>query len=194
MKFPCHRRRPRSATGRRDVTELTNRSFTSLQTQGLETSLSDIVVNAGVDQSNSVALGTSDHIPPGLEGQVEIPFVPAHKRQTLSNPQNYEIKDDTIVVVGQAGARQRKRKRDKVRGISPTPLSKSGTQLGGAETSAPTGDHDREVEEFDYSSVPNLLDDEGRRGYTQTVREENERRPKKQKHGKGMLRSLPINF
>ncbi|KAG8214705.1 hypothetical protein J3R82DRAFT_9790 [Butyriboletus roseoflavus] len=164
--------------------QLTNRSFASMQTQALETSLPGVPVNVGVDQSNSAAPGTSDHILPGLEGQVEIPFVPAHKRQTFSNPKNYEIKDDTIVVVGQAGARQRKRKRDKVRGISPTPKLKSGTRLGDAETSASICDHNREEEQFDYSSVPNLLDNESKRGDVQGVHEENERRTKKQRHGK----------
>lgn len=128
---------------------------------------------------------------PGPEGQIEIPFVPAHKRQTLSNPQNYEIKDDTIVVVGQAGARQRKRKRDKARAIPPTPQSKSGTRLGGAETPLSIADHDREAEEFDYSSVPNLLDNESKRGDVEGVHEEDERRTKKQRHGKGVLTSSP---
>lgn len=187
--FPRHRRRPRSATGRRYATQLTNHVFASMQTQALETSLSGVPVNVGVDQNNSVVSTTSDPILPGPEGQIEIPFVPAHKRQTLSNPQNYEIKDDTIVVVGQAGARQRKRKRDKARAIPPTSQLKSGTRLGGAETSASTVDHDREVEEFDYSSVPNLLDNESKHGDALAVHEEDGRRTKKQRHVKGMLTS-----
>ncbi|KAI9462261.1 ribonuclease H-like domain-containing protein [Boletus coccyginus] len=119
----------------------------------------------------------SSDISPGPAGQIEIPFVPAHKRQTLSNPQSYELKDDTIVVVGQAGTRQRKRKRDKARGVASPSQSKSGT-------SASTGDHDQEVEEFDYSSVPNLLDNESKREDARGVLEE-DRRKKKQRQGKG---------
>lgn len=189
--FPRHRRPPRSVTGRRYVPQLTNRVFASMQTQALETSLSGVLVNVEVDQNYSAVPATSDPILPGPEGQIEIPFVPAHKRQTLSNPQNYEIKDDTIVVVGQAGARQRKRRRDKARGIPPTSQLKSGTRLGGAETSAFTADHDREAEEFDYSSIPNLLDDESKHGGALVVHEEDERRTKKQRHAKGMLTSSP---
>ena len=158
-----------------------------MQTQALETSHSDVPMNIGIDQSNSVGPEASDPIPPGPEGQIEIPFVPAHKRQTLPDPQNHQLKDDTIVVVGQAGARQRKRKRDKAREIISSSQSKSGTQLGGAKTSTSTGDCDREVEEFDYSSVPNLLDNESKRGHARGVHEEDDRRKKKQRHGKGML-------
>jgi hypothetical protein len=176
--FPRHRRRPRAAIGRRDATQLTHCAFTSMQTQA---SLSSVPVNAGIDQNNSAVPELSD-TPSGLAGQIEIPFVPAHKRQTLANPQNNELKDDTIVVVGQAGTRQRKRKRDKARGVASALQSKSGA-------SASTGDHDQEEEEFDYSSVPNLLDNESKRGDARGVHEEEERRKKKQRHGKGMSRS-----
>ncbi|KAG9315669.1 ribonuclease H-like domain-containing protein [Chiua virens] len=148
----------------------------SVQTQASETSPS------GVPEGNSTVHEASAPIPPGFEGQIEMPFVPSHKRHTLSNPQNYEPKDDTIVVVGQAGTRQRKRKRDKAKNNALTSQLKSGTR--GVESSTSAGDHDREMEEFDYSSVPNLLDNEGVRE-SGGVHEEDERRKKKQRHAKG---------
>ena len=178
--FPRHRRRPRAAIGPRDVPQLTYCAFTWMQTQTL---LSGVPANAGIDQNNSAVPEASD-IPLGPAGQIEIPFVPAHKRQTLANPQNFELKDDTVVVVGQAGTRQRKRKRDKVRGVASVSQPKSGT-------SASTGDRDQEEEEFDYSSVPNLLDNESKRGDARGVHVEDERRKKKQRHGKGMSMSSP---
>lgn len=178
--FLRHRRHPRAAIGRRDVTQLTHCAFTSMQTQ---TSLSGVPLNAGVDENSSAMPEPSD-IPSGPAGQIEIPFVPAHQRRTLANPQNYELKDDTIVVVGQAGTRQRKRKRDKARGVASVSQTKSGT-------STSTGDHDQEEEEFDYSSVPNLLDNESKHGDARGVHEEDERRKKKQRHGKGMSMSSP---
>ena len=150
-----------------------------MQTQALDTSLSDV----GMNQNSSTVPEVSD-ISSSPAGQIEIPFVPAHKRQTLSNPQNYELKDDTIVVVGQAGTRQRKRKRDKARGVASPSQSKPGT-------SASTGDHDQEAEEFDYSSVPNLLDNESKREDAWGVLEEDSRRKKKQRQGKGVSMSSP---
>lgn len=160
----------------------------SKQTQALETSHSGVPINVGMHQSDSlVPEGSSDPIPPGPEGQIEIPFVPAHERQTLLNPQNHQLKDDTIVVVGHSGASRRKRKRDKAKGVTSSSQSKSVTRLGDAETSPSTGDHDWEVEEFDYSSIPNLLDNESKHGGARGVHEDDERKKKKQRHGKGML-------
>lgn len=77
--------------------------------------------------------------PDGILGQVEIPFIPTDQRQPRLAP----VSDDTIVVVGQA--RQKKRRRIKT------------TAFG----NPPTGDQDDtgEDEVFDYTTVPNLLDD-----------------------------------
>lgn len=185
--FSTSSQTPRAVTGRRKVCQLINHTFASMQTQVLETSHSGATMNVGVDQNNSTVSETSDPTPPGPEGQIEIPFVPAHKRQTLSSSQDHQFKDDTIIVVGQAVARQRKRKRDKARGISSVSQSTSELRLGGPEASTSTVNYDREVEEFDYSSVPNLLDDEGMHGHARGVHEGDERRRKKQRHGKGML-------
>lgn len=187
--FPRHRRPLRAAFGRRDVTQLTHCAFPSTQTQALEASFSNVPMNPAKDGDNSAASNASD-IPPGPAGQIEIPFIPAHKRQTLSNQQNCELMDDTIVIVGQAGTRQRKRKRDKAR-VTSTSQLKSGTQSTGAETSPSIGGHDQEAEVFDYSSVPNLLDDESKHGDTRGGHEEDERTKKKQRHGKGMPTSSP---
>ncbi|KAF8440803.1 ribonuclease H-like domain-containing protein [Boletus edulis BED1] len=157
-------------------------SFTaSVKTQALETLLSGVPGNAGTDKNNAAVPGASD-ILTGPAGQVEIPFVPAHRRQTISNPQN-ELEDDTIVFVGAAGTRQRKRKRDQARATASMSQSKSEAHLGDAEISISTDDHDQEVKEFDYSSVPNLLDDESTHGDTRGMHEEDGRK-KKQRHGK----------
>ncbi|KAF8133915.1 ribonuclease H-like domain-containing protein [Boletus edulis] len=135
------------------------------------------------DKNNAAVPGASD-ILTGPAGQVEIPFVPAHRRQTISNPQN-ELEDDTIVFVGAGGTRQRKRKRDQARATASMSQSKSEAHLGDAEISISTDDHDQEVKEFDYSSVPNLLDDESTHGDTRGMHEEDGRK-KKQRHGKGL--------
>lgn len=136
-----------------------------------------------IEENSSAAPETSD-IPPGPAGQVEIPFVPAHKRQALANPDNRELKDDTIVFVGRANTR-RKQRGDKAR-IALTSRSKSEPQSSG--TGAPSATHDdREIEEFDYSSVPNFLDSESKHGNARGMHEESERKKKKQRHdGKGM--------
>ncbi|KAH7885166.1 hypothetical protein F5I97DRAFT_1937438 [Phlebopus sp. FC_14] len=114
--------------------------------------------------------------------QVEIPFVPVHQRQSTSNALLYTpLEDDTIVVVGQAGARQRKRKRDKNRGL----VSKSAVE-------ASAGNNDGDVTEFDYSKVPNLLDGDAAEGNPGVAGEESERR-KRRKQGKG-LTGDPLGF
>ncbi|KAI6147295.1 ribonuclease H-like domain-containing protein [Pisolithus tinctorius] len=107
-------------------------------------------------------------------GQIEIPFVPEHQRQSRSSVHPYApIADDTIVVVGQAGAqgsanenargiRARYRKRDLI-------------------PAAVGGDREAEVEAFDYSSVPNLLDGGDKRERTS---EENDRKKKKPRQSK----------
>lgn len=74
-----------------------------------------------------------------IPGQVEIPFIPSNQRQSHFAP----VSDDTIVLVGQA--RQKKRKRTKRKIID-------NSSIGDRENSA-----DDEV--FDYATVPNLLDD-----------------------------------
>jgi exosome complex exonuclease RRP6 len=101
----------------------------------------------------------SAEAPDGILGQVEIPFIPTDQRQPRLAP----VSDDTIVVVGQA--RQKKRKR-----IKTTALGKP-----------PTVDQDDtgEDEAFDYATVPNLLDD------PPTTPEELDTRKKKKQKAKG---------
>ncbi|KAG1751039.1 ribonuclease H-like domain-containing protein [Suillus lakei] len=99
------------------------------------------VSSGSVSTQPAVPVSTiaSVEAPDGILGQVEIPFIPTDQRQPRLAP----VSDDTIVVVGQA--RQKKRKR-----IKSTVLGKP-----------PTGDQDDtgEDEAFDYATVPNLLDD-----------------------------------
>lgn len=97
--------------------------------------------------------------PDGIPRQVEIPFIPTDHRQPRLAP----VSDDTIVVVGQA--RQKKRKRN-----TTTVLGKT-----------PTGDQDDtgEDEVFDYATVPNLLDD------LPPASEELDTRKKKKQKAKG---------
>lgn len=111
-----------------------------------------IQVGSQIVSQSSVSLGSAStqpaipfssmapaEAPDGILGQVEIPFIPTDQRQPRLAP----VSDDTIVVVGQA--RQKKRKR-----IKTTVLDKP-----------QTGDQDDmgEDEAFDYATVPNLLDD-----------------------------------
>ncbi|KAG0704825.1 ribonuclease H-like domain-containing protein [Suillus ampliporus] len=93
-------------------------------------------------------------------GQVEIPFIPSNQRQSRLAP----VSDDTIVVVGQA--RQRKRKRIKS-AVSGKP------SIGDQEDAG-------EDEAFDYTTVPNLLDD-----VPPAPEELDTRKKKKQKDVKG---------
>lgn len=111
----------------------------------------------------SISTMASAEATDGILGQVEIPFIPTDQRQPRLAP----VSDDTIVVVGQA--RQRKRKR-----IKTTALGKP-----------PTGDQDDtgEDEVFDYATVPNLLDD-----LPPTPEELDTRKKKKQKaKGTGVI-------
>ncbi|KAF7354798.1 Exosome complex exonuclease RRP6 [Mycena sanguinolenta] len=118
--------------------------------------------------------------------QVEVPYVPASQRTTKNAAE--VIVDDSIVVVGQA--RQKKRKRAKTdTGVdgdgdsaSPAPANSATPKKkklpkteSGAETEKPG---EAEVETFDFSAVPNLLDD--------VPNEEDNRvkKKKKQKQGK----------
>ncbi|KAF7318022.1 Exosome complex exonuclease RRP6 [Mycena chlorophos] len=80
--------------------------------------------------------------------QVEIPFVPAAQRSTKPVT---EVLDDSIVVVGQPRAKKRKRVKSEGadgEGSSSKPTKKASPQ---AQTDDP--------EPFDFSSVPNILDD-----------------------------------
>ncbi|KAI6041415.1 hypothetical protein EDC04DRAFT_2669470 [Pisolithus marmoratus] len=116
-------------------------------------------------------------------GQIEIPFVPEHQRQSRSSLRVYTpMEDDTIVIVGQAGARQRKRKREKNRGTISQLRSGSGASVD---------DQEAEVEAFDYSSVPNLLDEGSQK---ETTGEDNDRKNKKQRKSKAARPAMQTNI
>lgn len=103
---------------------------------------------------------------PAIAGQMEIPFVPIAQRQ-----QPAQVIDDSIVVVGQARKKKRKRtKADSTSGALMDDGETPGMEDGGVE--------EEEVEAFDYSTVPNILDD------VPTPNTEG-RKKKKPKHQKG---------
>ncbi|KAF9236464.1 ribonuclease H-like domain-containing protein [Melanogaster broomeanus] len=153
-------------------------STPAVSTQPQESTAHGMSIDAGTNNSSFTASVTA---PPGSAAQVEIPFVPAHQRQSQSNSLIYApLEDDTIIVVGQGGARQRKRKREKPRGVP----SKSGARSGAADSGSSTGDQEGQAEEFDYANVPNLLDntDDGREGSEPGgVGDRDEKKRKKQK-------------
>jgi exosome complex exonuclease RRP6 len=74
-----------------------------------------------------------------IPGQIEIPFIPSNQRQSHFA----SVPDDTIVLVGQA--RQKKRKRTKSKVLDNSSI-RDCENMG-------------EDEVFDYATVPNLLDD-----------------------------------
>ncbi|KAL4070060.1 ribonuclease H-like domain-containing protein [Scleroderma yunnanense] len=111
-----------------------------------------IIISTG-DASNTVPsdTGNSPAVPCEPLGQIETPTVTAHHQPHPSAHTYMPIIDDAIVVVGQASARQRKRKREKSSGDP----SQSTLQTD-SETKA-------ELVAFDYTAVPNLLDGGGKR-------------------------------
>lgn len=125
---------------------------------------------------SGVSITSTGSAPCELAGQIEIPFVPAQQRQhRLSAP----TEDDLIVVVGQTGARQRKRKREKHRASAPQSTTCP-------QSEAVVGDQNAELYSFDYSSVPNPLDGKGdhRPGRERRV-EDDDRKKKRQRQNQG---------
>ncbi|KAJ7477037.1 hypothetical protein B0H11DRAFT_1308173 [Mycena galericulata] len=94
---------------------------------------------------------------PGHGMQVEVPYVPAAQRTTK---QMATVVDDSIVVVGQA--RQKKRKRAKADG-GDADADVAGDDLASTKKAAKkkrdTQSGEVEAEAFDFSAVPNILDD-----------------------------------
>jgi exosome complex exonuclease RRP6 len=83
-----------------------------------------------------------------VSGMIEIPYVPASQRRLQV------IEEDSIVVVGQP--RPKKRKRPKAAVLESEPTSKEGS----VDRSSANKDKAQQIlEPFDYSTVPNILDD-----------------------------------
>jgi exosome complex exonuclease RRP6 len=101
--------------------------------------------------------------------QVEIPYVHASQR-----PERRE-ENDTIVVVGQV---HQKRKRKAGKSFTTNQdVASSTKQVGDAESNTKRRAEAEESQEpFDFSSVPNILDDD-----PEAEREETEKRRKRQK-------------
>ncbi|KAF9446370.1 hypothetical protein P691DRAFT_794509 [Macrolepiota fuliginosa MF-IS2] len=104
--------------------------------------------------------------------QIELPFVPAAQRQTITRVEEKE--KDTIVVVGQSKAK--KRKRTKANAVNQNRSQSKDEELK-PETDT-NDDNTAEAETFDFASVPNILDDNP---------DVEDRKPvkKKQRKGKG---------
>ncbi|KIK26699.1 hypothetical protein PISMIDRAFT_94425 [Pisolithus microcarpus 441] len=152
----------------RDIAERIHRALVIAPTVSLPTAVST-PLNATASDS-----GKSTPTPCEPVSQIEIPFVPEHQRQSRLSLHAYApMEDDTIIVVGQAGARQRKRKREKNRGMTSQLRSGSGPTVG---------DQEAEVGVFDYSTVPNLLDEVSEKEKTN---EDSDRKKKKSRQNKG---------
>jgi exosome complex exonuclease RRP6 len=121
----------------------------------------------------------------GLTKQIDIPYIPAAQRQPADKI------DDFIVVVGQA--RQKKRKRAKASAaqvvesetISPSAMDVD-ISTGANPTKNPDNRRDEDDSPFDFSTVPNILDDVPTPEPDPTVRNK-----KKQKKSKGKFGFLP---
>jgi exosome complex exonuclease RRP6 len=86
--------------------------------------------------------------------EVEIPYIPASQRKVT------QVVDDSIVVVGQA--RQKKRKRAKITpgGIEPSVSAEASKLKEAGERGVVANNESTSNEEpFDFSAVPNILDD-----------------------------------
>jgi exosome complex exonuclease RRP6 len=125
-----------------------------------------------------------DDQPAGVPEQIEVPYVPAAQRQQKN------IVDDSIVVVGQA--RQKKRKRvkssahDTDPGSAAVPVMNAETSAEARQTEALKRKGQRSStpqESFDYSAVPNILDD-----VPTPERDSTSRKKKKQNKGKARAR------
>src|ERR1700691_4064132 len=119
----------------------------------------------------------------GLPNQIEIPYIPAAQRRQTN------IIDDSIVIVGQA--RQKKRKRVKASSADIDPDSAAVSAMDteifaeASHAKAPKkqgrGENGSATHElFDYSAVPNILDDVPTPEHDTTSR-----RKKKQKQNNG---------
>ncbi|KAI0049395.1 hypothetical protein FA95DRAFT_1556869 [Auriscalpium vulgare] len=117
-----------------------------------------------------------------VEGSVqdEIPFVPASQRRSAK----VQTEDDTIVVVGQARQKKRKRKQkadavdDSALGSRPATPAPGEPAASGQNVGQPKAAQiEEDVLPFDFASAPNILDDEP---------VEDEKKPKKkQKKARG---------
>ncbi|KAJ6516485.1 hypothetical protein C8R45DRAFT_960259 [Mycena sanguinolenta] len=119
------------------------------------------VVEGNATQDNDPDSSLQNAGEPAHGMQVEVPYVPAAQRTTKNAAE--VIVDDSIVIVGQA--RQKKRKRAKadtgadgdVDSASPAPTNSATPKKKIPKTEPEPGEGD--VEAFDFSAVPNLLDD-----------------------------------
>jgi hypothetical protein len=102
-----------------------------------------------INSANTLATATSSdtEAPNAGTGMIEIPYIPASNRQTT------QIAEDTIIVVGQRQVKKRKRTKNTTPDVSETAEGTSATK----RHKSPSEDDVSEC--FDYSAVPNILDD-----------------------------------
>ncbi|KAF5374147.1 hypothetical protein D9615_008827 [Tricholomella constricta] len=104
--------------------------------------------------------------------QVEIPFVPASQRKAT------QAVEDSIVVVGQAKQKKRKRAKPAPDGAASTSAEGSSQKNKPQNEDAGSRDESEGHEPFDFAAVPNILDDNPN---TEDMKQK--KRQKKQKSG-----------
>jgi len=116
---------------------------------------------------------TPDHLQPtevSSSMDVEIPFIPAPQRST----EVVNEEQDTIVVVGQARRKRKRPKATSADGVETTSSSGKKTKVTkGVEAK------DEDGEAFDFSAVPNILDDNPNLGDEKAKKKKRERKEKK---------------
>lgn len=120
-----------------------------------------------------------------MEMQVEIPYVPASQRRTTA-----EIVEDSIVVVGQARQKKRKRTKGAAEATDQAPSAEDSaakkTKNDRAADKTTPQEHST-PEPFDFSAVPNILDDNPNTDETKVKR-------KKSKQTKGACDTSSLLF
>ncbi|KAL5501535.1 RRP6 [Sanghuangporus vaninii] len=106
-----------------------------------------------VTQSND---GVPSAVSEAVSEQIEIPFVPAHEKQTHSLVM--KVENDTIISVGRTRERKRKRSRPEESTVN---TNKDVKKVKGEviDVNAVVEAVEPKPEEFDYSSTPNFLDE-----------------------------------
>ncbi|KAG6819666.1 hypothetical protein H0H93_009746 [Arthromyces matolae] len=114
--------------------------------------------------------------------QVEIPFIPASQRKAVQ-----PIVDDSIVTVGQARQRKRKRTKPPADGLIPTTSAeKSNSEEVEPQNATKDSTAVNDQEPFDFATVPNILDDN-----PDVEDTKQKKRQKKQKSGGNFYGDFP---
>lgn len=112
--------------------------------------------------------------------EVEMPYVPASQRNIT------QVVDDSIVVVGQV--RQKKRKRAKATTVGTDASAEASNEVGRKEV-IPNDESATFEQPFDFSAVPNILDDN-----PNIEDSKKKRKQKKQKTGKWLYYDMTYSI